>query len=113
MTVDDYIAALPDASQERARAIRAAVHAAAPDATEAIKYGMPAFQVGGVSFLYLGVWKKHVALYPIYRGDAAYEAQVGPYRAEKDSVRFALGKPVPLEIVSLIAKAQLERTLEV
>ena len=103
---DAYIAALPEAVRGIAEEVRQAIRSAAPDATEAIKYGMPAFQITDRSFLYMAIWKKHVGLYPIYRGDGAFEAEVGPYRAKTDTVQFMLDKPVPLDLIARIAQAQ-------
>lgn len=109
MAVDDYIAALPEPAQTAARILRARVHAAAPGAAETIRYGMPAFQANGATFLYMGVWKKHVGLYPIYRGDEAFEAAVSPYRSGKDSVRFPLTAELPEQLVDLIVRTQRQR----
>jgi uncharacterized protein YdhG (YjbR/CyaY superfamily) len=104
--VDAYVEALPDVGQVAAAQIRAIIAQVVPAATEAIKYNMPAFQLQGRSFLYFAVWKKHVGLYPIYRGDDAFEALVAPYRAKKDSVQFALSQPLPVELIVEIVKAQ-------
>lgn len=106
VTVDDYIAAQPAAAQEHARELRAQVHALVPGAQETIRYGMPAFQAGGATFLYLGAWKRHVGLYPIYRGDEVFEALVAPYRSGKDSVRFPLGRPLPSPVIEAIVRTQ-------
>lgn len=105
--IEAYIAALPEAVRDIAEKVRQTIRIAAPQATEAIKYGMPAFQIEGRSFLYMAVWKKHVGLYPIYRGDAAFEAAVGPFRAKTDTVQFMLDKPMPLDLIARIAQSQL------
>ena len=110
MTVDDYISAQPEPAQGHARELRAQVHALVPGVGEAIRYGMPAFQVDGATFLYLGAWKRHVGLYPIYRGDAAFEALVAPYRSGMDSVRFALNQPLPAPVIEAIVLAQHRRS---
>jgi uncharacterized protein YdhG (YjbR/CyaY superfamily) len=107
VTVDDYIAGLPCAVQPVAIELRALILAAAPGATDAIAYTMPAFISDGVPFLYFACWKKHVGLYPVYRGGAEFEALVAPYRAKKDTVQFKYGEPIPRELVARIVAHQV------
>lgn len=107
--VDAYIAALPAPAAEAVRRLRAAIHAAAPGAAETIRYGMPAFQKDGATFLHLGAWTRHVGLYPVYRGPADFEAEVAPYRSGKDSVRFGFDEAPPEGLVARIVEHQLAR----
>jgi uncharacterized protein YdhG (YjbR/CyaY superfamily) len=109
-TIDAYAETLSDVGKDVAAQIRAIVARLVPDAREAIKYNMPAFQLGGRSFIYFAVWKKHVGLYPIYRGDGAFEALVEAYRAKKDTVQFALDQPMPLALIEQIVKAQADNS---
>lgn len=108
-TVPAYVAALPIASQVVAESLREAVAQAVPQSTEAMKYGIMAFLRDGKPFLYVGLWKKHAALYPIYRGTAEFEKAVSPFRAAKDTVRFSLAEPIPLELIRTIAANQAVR----
>ena len=59
--------------------------------------------------LHYAHWKQHLALYPIYRGDEAFEAAVGPYRAKTDSVHFSHAQPLPLGVIEVIATALAAR----
>lgn len=111
-SVEAYMAPLPPETREVAERLRRLVHAAAPGTTEAIRYGMPAFQTSGRTFLYLGAWKRHIGVYPVYRGDAAFEARVGPFRSGKDTVRFGLKQDLPEDVVTLVVKTQRLRSDE-
>lgn len=108
LSIDAYINGLPGPVAARVAALRDAIRKAAPATTEAIKYGMPAFRMGDTYLVYLGAWKKHVALYPVARGDADFEARLAPYRVEKDTVRFLHKDDVPFDIVTLIVAARLK-----
>jgi uncharacterized protein YdhG (YjbR/CyaY superfamily) len=57
-TIDDFLAALPDLQRAALQRLRETIWAAAPEASEAIAYGVPAFkQLGNlVSF---GAGKNH------------------------------------------------------
>jgi uncharacterized protein YdhG (YjbR/CyaY superfamily) len=111
-SIDAYIASLPEAVQPLVDDLRRTILEAAPDATQAIKYNMPAFRLDGTYLIYLGAWKKHIGLYPVASGDAAFEAMVAPYRTAKDTIRFALGKPIPHDLVTRIVKARLAQIRE-
>lgn len=106
--VDAYIDGLPGPVAARMAALRETIRQAAPAMTETMKYGMPAFRMGDTYLVYLGAWKKHIALYPVARGDTDFEARVGPYRAEKDTVRFEHKNDVLFDVVTLIVEARLK-----
>lgn len=107
-TVDAYIDGLPGPLAARVSALRDTIRKAAPDMTETIKYGMPAFRMGNTYLVYLGAWKNHIALYPVARGDADFEARLARYRAEKDTVRFLHKDDVSFDIVTMIVTARLK-----
>jgi uncharacterized protein YdhG (YjbR/CyaY superfamily) len=110
-TVDAYLAAQPDAARARLARARAAILAAVPDATESIAYQMPAFAKGGRRFLYLGGWKKHYALYPLYPDMRATLARaLAGFEVEKDTLRLAYDAPVPVRLIGRIAKLAAKRT---
>jgi uncharacterized protein YdhG (YjbR/CyaY superfamily) len=107
--IDDYIGAAPGAARERLRAVRETLLRCIPDGTEAFRYGMPAVMIGARHGLHYANWTKHLALYPIYRGDDAFEAVVGPYRAKTDSVHFPHAQPLPLDVIEVIATDSVAR----
>lgn len=107
--IDDYIAATPEATRERLAAVREVLLRCIPNGTEAFRYGMPAVMVDARHGLHYAHWKQHLALYPIYRGDEAFEAAVGPYRAKTDSVHFLHAQPLPLDVIEVIATALAAR----
>lgn len=104
MTVDDYIAAQPEASRPALEAMRAAIRKAMPEAEEQIAYQIPAYRLGGKRVLYFAGWKKHLALYPTSKAMlAALGPELKPHRAAKDSLHFSLTQPLPVELIEKIA----------
>ena len=88
---------------------RCAIRKAAPHAGEKISYGMATFTVDGKPLVYYAGWKNHVGLYPVPTGDADFEEAIGPYRRAKDTVRFPINRPVPLELIAEITALCLKR----
>lgn len=104
-SVDAYIASFPEPVRPVLSGIRSAILAAAPGATETISYGMPTVALDGRLLVYFAGWKQHVALYAIGVMDPELEAVLAPFRAEKDTVRFPLGRPVPYALVERLTRA--------
>ncbi|MFB2598083.1 iron chaperone [Herbiconiux sp. P17] len=62
-TVEEYLAAVPDAQRETLAIVRAALLAAIPDATEGISYQIPIFAYRGKGLLGLSAAQKHCSLH--------------------------------------------------
>ena len=106
-TVDAYVAALPDGVQQVFEAVRETIRRLAPQAEEAIKYDMPTWRLKDTYIIYAAAWKSHIGMYPVGRGDAVFEAAIGPYRDKKDTVKFVYKQPMPFDIIERIVKARL------
>ena len=85
--------------------LRETVHKAAAGATEDFKYDMPVFRAGDRYIFYMGGWKKHVGLYPIYPQSPELEAEIAPLRSGKDTVKLVYSKPIPYRLVATLVKA--------
>jgi uncharacterized protein YdhG (YjbR/CyaY superfamily) len=62
-SVDEYIAAQPDAVQVVLERMRGAIRKAVPGAEEAISYQMPAVRLPAGPVLWFAGWKKHCSLF--------------------------------------------------
>lgn len=102
-TVDEYLAGFPDATRTVLEEVRKSLHDALPGAAEKISYGIPTLTVDGRALVYFAGWKHHVSVYPVPAGDAAFEAEIAPYRAAKGTLRFPLAKPVPYALIGRVA----------
>jgi uncharacterized protein YdhG (YjbR/CyaY superfamily) len=81
-TIDEYIAGFPLEVQVVLEQMRATIRAAAPDATEAIKYGMPTFVQHG-NLVHFAAFKNHIGFYPVPSGIAAFKAELSVYDQSK------------------------------
>lgn len=104
-SVDEYIAAQPDAVRPKLEQVRAVIRKAVPEAVEGIGYGMPGYKLHGKPMLYFAGFKEHYSLFAASGTFfAALEDELGGYELRKGTVQFPLAKPVPVKLISRIAK---------
>src|SRR2546423_15278175 len=109
ISVDDYLAALPDTPRAVLEELRATIRAAAPKATETISYEMPAFKQDGRFLVSYAAFKDHCSLYPAT--SAVMETlgdELKPYVSGKGTLRFQADEPIPAALVKKIVKLRLE-----
>ena len=108
-SVDDYLAALPEASRAALEKLRKTIKAAAPEAAETISYQMPAFTDHGRSLVSYAAFKDHCSLFPASQAvKDALGDKLKPYMTGKATIRFHADKPLPVALVKRIVKARIE-----
>jgi uncharacterized protein YdhG (YjbR/CyaY superfamily) len=107
-STDQYIAGYPDDVQKLLNQIRAAIRKAAPDAEEAISYGIPAFHYKGYYLIYYAGYKNHVSVYPAPRENVEFKEQLSLYKGGKGTVQFPIDKPLPLTLITRIVKFRMK-----
>jgi uncharacterized protein YdhG (YjbR/CyaY superfamily) len=101
----EYIAAQPEALRPKLEQVRAAIRKTVPEALEDIGYGMPGYKLNGKPMLYFGGLKQHYSLFAASGTFfASLEEELKGYKQRKGTVQFAVDKPVPVKLISQIAK---------
>jgi uncharacterized protein YdhG (YjbR/CyaY superfamily) len=111
LTVDEYINNFPEDVQKLLQKIRQTIQKAAPQATEAIAYGIPTFKLNG-NLVHFGGYKEHIGFYPAPVGIEAFKKELASYQSGKGTVKFPVDKPLPLELVTKIVKLRVKQNLE-
>jgi uncharacterized protein YdhG (YjbR/CyaY superfamily) len=101
-TIDEYISTFPGETQTVLEKVRQAIHHAAPEASEAISYGMPTFDLNGKHLVFFAGWKHHISLHPVPAGDEVFQQQLAQYKRAKGTIQFPLDKPIPSNLVEQI-----------
>jgi uncharacterized protein YdhG (YjbR/CyaY superfamily) len=112
MTVDSYIKSFPENIQTRLKQIRATIIKNAPDATESIAYGMPAYKTNGKTLVYFAGFKNHIGFYATPTGHVSFADELSKYKHGRGSVQFPLDKPLPLKLIGQIVRFRVIENIE-
>lgn len=109
-TVEEYFSALPANARKILKELRKTIKKAAPQAEELISYNMPAFKQHGILVWYAS-FKEHIGLYPRPSAIKAFKKELTGYEGAKGTIRFSIGKPLPLKLISRIVKFRVKENL--
>ena len=101
-SIDEYIKSHPKDIQMILEKIRKIIKQAAPEATEAISYGMPAFKINGKVLVYFAAFKHHIGFYALPSGNIAFKKELIQYKTGKGSIQFPLDQPIPYDLFKRI-----------
>lgn len=107
MSVDEYLAGVPDDKRTELERLRGLIKSTAPEAVETIAYTMPAYKVGGRYFMGFGATKAHCSLYVGRAPLTLLADDLAPYRLWKGTINYKADAPLPAELVKRIVEARL------
>lgn len=110
-SIDAYIASFPEEIQSKLKQLRNTIRAEAPEASEAIRYGIPTFTLHG-NLAHFAAYSNHIGFYPAPSGIKAFEQELQPYKHAKGSVQFPIDEPLPLELVAKIVRHRVQENLQ-
>ena len=106
-TIDEYIAAAPEEHRAQLAELREILSGVAPDATEEIKWGSPAYSRDRILFSFKAS-KKHLTFVPTRTGLEAFRDELEGYDTATDSVMFPWGEPLPKELIEKLARFRVD-----
>jgi uncharacterized protein YdhG (YjbR/CyaY superfamily) len=110
-SIDEYIGIFPEEVQKILEELRATIKATAPNAEEIISYQIPTFFLKG-NLVHFAAFKNHIGFYPTSSGTQAFKKELSIYEGSKGTVRFPIGKPLPLKLISKIVKFRVAENLK-
>ena len=110
-TIAEYIHAAPKETRPKLRELRACVRAAAPGATESLKWGMPAFSYRRILVTF-AAHKNHIGFYPTSGAVRAFRDDLVGFKTATGSIQFPLEKRLPLALVRKITAFRVREAVE-
>jgi len=109
--IDQYIASCPQNLQQLLQEVRLNIRAAAPQAAEAIKYGMPTFTLHG-NLVHFAACKNHLGFYPTPSAIMAFSDELSGYKVSKGAIQFPYSSPIPFPLISRMVEFRVKENTE-
>lgn len=106
--VDVYIAQFDSDVRSRLEQMRTIVKQIAPDADEAIMYGLIGYKLDKKPLVYFGGFKSHVGFYATPNGHEAFSEEFAKYKQGKGSVQFPNNQSLPEELIKRVVQFRKE-----
>jgi uncharacterized protein YdhG (YjbR/CyaY superfamily) len=101
-TMSGYIAAAPKEARPRLREMRALIAAAAPGATQSLKWGMPAFSYDRILVVF-AAFRHHIGFFITPDVKRAFAKELAGYKTARSSVQLPFARPLPKALIKKIA----------
>ncbi|MEL7561605.1 DUF1801 domain-containing protein [Dehalogenimonas sp. 4OHTPN] len=102
-TIDEFMSGFPATTQVILERLRRLISKLAPEATEAIAYGIPTFRLNG-NLVHFSALKNHIGFYPTPSAIEAFKEELQQYRTSKGAVQFPLDRPIPYDLIERMVK---------
>lgn len=108
VSVEGYLAGVPEPARTTLEKIRAAIRSAVPaEGTECISYGMPAFRYKGALVCY-GAFSDHCSFFPMNSSLVReFSEQLKGFATAKGTIRFAVDKPLSTALIRKMVKLRV------
>lgn len=107
--IETYIATFPAEVQKMLQSMRKVIRDAAPQAEEAISYGIPTFKVNGKNLVHFGGFRKHIGFYPTAEGMEVFAKEFARYPHAKGSVQFPFTEGLPFDLIKKVVAHRLKK----
>jgi uncharacterized protein YdhG (YjbR/CyaY superfamily) len=106
--IDAYLATIPPKPRAALERLRRQIRAAAPQATECLGWGMPAFRHHGFLVCF-AAFKNHCSLFPMNSTlIRAFKTALTGFDTTKGTIHFTEEKPLPAALVRKIVRTRVK-----
>ena len=109
--VDKYLQAFEPRVQQILIELRRIILSQAPDVTESMAYGMPAYKLNGKPLVYFAAYKSHIGFYATPTGHTHFKDELSKYKQGKGSVQFPLNTEIPFELIARMVAFRITENL--
>lgn len=100
-TVSEYIQSCPKETQRILREMRSIIQGVLPGASEALKWGQPAYSYETIMVAFAG-HKDHINLYTTPSSIRALAQDLVEFKTGKGSIQFSYDKPLPRKLIEKV-----------
>lgn len=108
VTVDDYLAAVPDEARAALQDLRATIRAAAPEAEEGISYRVPTYRYHG-PLVHFAAFKDHCSFIVASASVVErFKNELEGYEISGTTIQFFAKNPLSPDLVDRIVRARMK-----
>jgi uncharacterized protein YdhG (YjbR/CyaY superfamily) len=108
--IGEYIRAAPEEVHEKLWQMHSTIRAAAPEASEGLKWSMPAYSYKRILVTF-AVFKQHIGFYPTPSAVAAFTKELSKFKTAKGSIQFPLDQKLPVTLIRKITQFRVKESL--
>lgn len=109
-TIDEYISQFPSDVAKKLVSFKKTIQEVAPQATEAIKYGIPTFTLNG-NLVHFAAYTSHIGFYPTPSAIEHFKKELSDYKMAKGSIQFPLNTPLPFPLIRRIVEYRVKQNI--
>lgn len=109
-SIDSYIQNYPAEVQPILEKLRQVIKKVAPEAQEAMSYGIPTFKLNG-NLVHFGAYKNHIGFYPGSEAIQVFAKDLEEYTLSKGTVQFPLNEPLPFSVIEKMVSFRVAANL--
>lgn len=102
-SVAEYIAAAPKEARSKLREMRRLIAAAAPGATQSLKWSMPAFSSTRILVTF-AAFKKHIGFFPTPSALREFKKDLVGFKTSAGTIQLPYDRPLPKALITRITK---------
>ena len=103
-SVGEYIGSFPPEVQKILTQIRGLIKKTAPEAQEAMGYGVASFKLNGKPLIYYAAFKNHIGIYPVPKTEGKLLEEIEKYQTGVGTMRFPLDQPIPFDLIKKVVE---------
>ena len=110
-TVEEYINAAPPETKIKLIQLQKCIRAAAPGATESLKWGMPAFSYQRILVTF-ALNKNHIGFHTTPSTIKAFKTELNGFRTSEGTIQFPLDNALPLTLIRKITMFRVRESVD-
>jgi len=110
-TIDEYISLTPTETKKKLIQLQKCIRAAAPGATESMKWGMPAFSYQRILVTF-ALYKNHIGFHTTPSTIKAFKAELDGFKTSEGTIQFPLEKALPLTLIRKITMFRVRESVD-
>lgn len=107
-SVEDYIEGFPPGPRAALKKVRSVIRKVAPESSESIAYGMPAYKLDGRPLVYFAGHAAHLGLYALPNAVVTFGDRLAGYKTSKGTIQFPYDSELPLSLIEDIVRYRVE-----